>query len=427
MTRWIKADDIGEILQAGMTVFVAGATAEPREILQSLAARGERCAGVRFVSVSVPGVNRFDFSAFHPRAASTAFLATAENRESIATGRVDFIPLQYGAIYSLLEREMQIDAVLLQLPRVAGEETVCLGISADFTPAVLDKARLVIGEINQRQPVPADSPRMPLARLDYALACDRPVPTLARAVASDAVRSIGSHASELIGDGDCIQIGIGAIPDAVLGGLSGKNDLGIHSGMISDGVMVLAEAGNVTGSRKSLDTGRIVSGVTLGSQRLIDWAAAAPQLSVRPVGYTHDSGVIRRIDNFVSINSALEVDLFGQVNADMLEGRQLSGTGGAVDMMRGSALSRGGRSIIALSSTADGGKVSRIVAALAPHTAATALRTDVDYVVTEYGARRIRQLPVPARAMALIEIAHPDFRAQLRDQWDEMRRGRRPV
>lgn len=427
MTRWIKADDVGEILQAGMTVFVAGATAEPREILHSLAARGQRCAGVRFISVSLPGVNCFDFSAFHPRAASTAFLATAENRESIATGRVDFVPLQYGAIYSLLEREMQIDAVLLQLPRVAGEETVCLGISADFTPAVLDKARLVIGEINERQPVPADSPRMPLTRLDYALACDRPVPTLARAVASDAVRSIGSHASELIRDGDCIQIGIGAIPDAVLGGLSGKNDLGIHSGMISDGVMVLAEAGNVTGSRKSLDTGRIVSGVTLGSQRLIEWAAAASQLSVRPVGYTHDSGVIRRIDNFVSINSALEVDLFGQVNADMLGGRQLSGTGGAVDMMRGAVLSRGGRSIIALSSTADGGKVSRIVAALAPHTAATALRTDVDYVVTEYGARRIRQLPVPARAMALIEIAHPDFRAQLRDQWDEMRRARAPV
>ena len=427
MTRWIEADDVGEILQAGMTVFVAGATAEPLEILHSLAAPGERCAGVRFVSVSVPGVNCFDFSAFHARAASTAFLATAENRESIATGRVDFIPLQYGAIYSLLEREMQIDAVLLQLPRFAGEETVSLGISADFAPAVLDKARLVIGEINQRQPVPADSPRMPLARLDYALACDRPVPTLARAAVSDAVRSIGGHASELIRDGDCIQIGIDAIPDAVLGGLSGKNDLGIHSGMISDGVMVLAEAGNVTGSRKSLDTGRIVSGVTVGSQRLIDWAAAASQLSVRPVGYTHDSGVIRRIDNFVSINSALEVDLFGQVNADMLEGRQLSGTGGAVDMMRGAVLSRGGRSIIALSSTADGGKVSRIVAALAPHTATTALRTDVDYVVTEYGARRIRQLPVPARAMALIEIAHPDFRAQLRDQWDEMRRARAPV
>jgi 4-hydroxybutyrate CoA-transferase len=423
MTRWIKAEDVGEILQAGMTVFVAGATAEPREILQALASRGQRCAGVRFVSVSVPGINGVDFSAFHPQASSTAFLATAENRKSIAASRVDFIPLHYSAIYSYLEREMKIDAVLLQLPPAGSEGAVCLGISADFTPAVLDKAGLVIGEINQRQPAPTDSPRIPLARLDYAIACDRPVPALASAAISDAARLIGRHVSELIEDGDCIQIGIGAIPDAVMDCLSGKNDLGIHSGMISDGVMALVQAGNITGSRKSLDKGRIVSGVTLGSQRLIEWAGEAPQLSVRPVAYTHDSGVIRRIDNFVSINSALEVDLFGQVNADMLAGRQFSGTGGAVDMMRGAALSRGGRSIIALGATADGGKVSRIVAALASHTATTALRTDIDYVVTEYGARRIRHLPVMARAQALIEIAHPDFRAQLRDQWSESTRG----
>jgi 4-hydroxybutyrate CoA-transferase len=288
---------------------------------------------------------------------------------------------------------------------------------------VLGKARLVIGEINQRQPAPTDSPRIPLARLDYAIACDRPVPALASAAIGDAARLIGRHVSELIEDGDCIQIGIGAIPDAVMDCLSGKNDLGIHSGMISDRVMALVQAGNITGSRKSLDAGRIVSGVTLGSQRLIEWAGETPQLSVRPVGYTHDSGVIRRIDNFVSINSALEVDLFGQVNADMLGGRQFSGTGGAVDMMRGAALSRGGRSVIALGATADGGKVSRIVAALAPHTATTALRTDIDYVVTEYGARRIRHLPVMARAMALIEIAHPDFRARLRDQWSVLTRG----
>jgi 4-hydroxybutyrate CoA-transferase len=191
--------------------------------------------------------------------------------------------------------------------------------------------------------------------------------------------------------------------------------------MISDGVMALVQAGNITGRSKTLDTDKVVSGVTLGSQRLIQWAGEAPELAVRPVGYTHDSGVIRRIDNFVSINSALEVDLFGQVNSDMLGGRQVSGTGGAVDMMRGAALSRGGRSIIALSATASGGKISRIVAALTPHTATTALRTDIDYVVTEFGARRIRHLPVQARAEALIEIAHPNFHDQLRDEWNGMK------
>lgn len=414
MTRWLEAADVGDVLRPGMTVFVAGATAEPREILQALARRSECCAGVRFVSVSVPGINGTDFSSFHPQATSTAFLATAENRPSIAAGRVDFIPMHYSSIYRYLASELKVDAVLLQLPPADADGIYSVGISADFTPAVLDQAGLVIAEVNRQQPVPVDSPLLPQSRLDYAVACDRPVPTLAAAAISDVSRLIGQHVAALVQDGDCIQIGIGALPAAILSCLSGKNDLGIHSGMISDGVMSLAQAGNITGCRKSVDAGKIVSGVTLGSGYLLEWAGAAPQLAVRPVGYTHDSAVIRRIDNFVSINSALEIDLFGQVNADMLGGRQISGTGGAVDMMRGAALSRGGRSIIALNATADGGKVSRIVAALAPCNATTALRTDIDWVVTEYGARRIGHLPLAARAAALIEITHPDFRPALR-------------
>jgi 4-hydroxybutyrate CoA-transferase len=252
------------------------------------------------------------------------------------------------------------------------------------------------------------------------VACVRPVATLARADIDDLTVKIGCLVAELVNDGDCIQVGIGAIPDAALAALSDRNDLGIHSGMICDAVMALASAGNVNGSRKSIDRGQIVSGATLGSQELIDWAAAAQQLSVRPVGYTHDSGVIGQIENFVSINSALEVDLFGQVNADMLGGRQVSGSGGSVDMMRGAALSPGGRSVVALGSTAGGGKISRIVATLARNAATTALRTDIDFVVTEYGARRIRHLPVMERAAALIEIAHPDFRDSLRAEWSDL-------
>ena len=160
----------------------------------------------------------------------------------------------------------------------------------------------------------------------------------------------------------------------------------------------------------------------LGSEALIGWAASAPELMIRPVSYTHDPAVAGRINNFISINSALEVDLFGQVNAESIGGRQVSGPGGAVDMMRCAALSRGGKSIIALGATAAGGNISRIVTALGPGTAATTLRSDIDYVVTEFGARRIRHLPLMARAEALIGIAHPDFRARLRDEWKEMMR-----
>ena len=421
MTQWIKPGQVAGLLKPGMTVFVAGATAEPREILENLAVGNTACAGVRFVSVSIPGINGTDLSSLHPEARCTAFLVTAQTRESIAADRIDFIPMHYSAIYDFLKHEMKIDALLLQLPPAGTDGMTSLGISADFVPAVLDQAGLVIGEINTRQPAPADSQKLPFSRLDYALACDRPVPAFDSIEISDVARRIGQHVASLIDDGDCIQIGIGVIPHATLAGLSSKNDLGIHSGMITDAVMALARSGNITGRRKTLDSGKIVTGITLGSQNLIQWAGEAPELAIRPVGYTHDSRVIQGLDHFVSINSALQIDLFGQVNSDMLAGRQVSATGGAVDMMRGAALSTGGKSIIALSSTAGSGKVSRIVATLASQNATTALRTDIDYVVTEYGVRRIRYLPVKARAEALIEIAHPDFRDQLRDQWDDVK------
>ena len=421
MMQWIQAQDVAGLLRPGMTVFVAGATAEPREILRALSEHGESCAGVRFVSVSLPGINHVDFTSLNEKAQSTAFFATPENRQSIAAGRAEFVPMQYSAIYDYLQRDLPVDVALVQLPEPA-RDAVSLGISVDFLPSVLDKAGLLIGEINARQPTPAGAAEIPLSRLDYAVACERPVPTIAPAKINSAVNEIGRHVAALIRDGDCIQIGIGGIPGATMAALSERNDLGFHSGMITDGAMNLARAGNITGRMKAVDADLMVSGATLGSQELVEWAGNAQNLIFRPVGYTHDIEVLRRIDNFVSINSALEVDLFGQVNADMLGGRQISATGGSIDMMRGAALSAGGRSIIALKSTARGGTVSCIRSALSSGTATTALRTDVDYVVTEYGARQIRHLPLLARAAALIEIAHPDFRDSLQYQWKEMMR-----
>lgn len=420
MTRWIEADELAALLKPGMTVFVAGTTAEPREILESLRHHSERCAGVRFVSVSIPGINDFDFSELHPDGRSTAFFATPQNRASIQAGRTEFVPLQYSAIFDYLRDELKIDAVLAQFPPPQGE-SLSLGLCADFLPAVLDKSELVVGEINARQPVPVDSPSCPWNSIDFAIACDRPVPVIASQVGDDASAAIARHVAALIDDGDCLQIGIGAIPGAILAALQDKNDLGIHSGLISDGVMELADAGNITGQYKGRDQGKIVTGTILGGEALLEWAGGRANLAIRPVSYTHDVGLIRQIDNFVSINSAIEVDLFGQVNGDMLDGRQWSGTGGAVDMMRGAAMSRGGRSIIALRSSTRNGKRSRIVTALGKGTAATALRTDVDYVVTEFGACRIRNLSTATRAEALIEIAAPEFRDTLRHGWHALR------
>jgi 4-hydroxybutyrate CoA-transferase len=420
MKRWIEADQVAEFLEPGMTVFVAGATAEPREILAALANQSERCADVHFISVSIPGMNGFDFSTLHPEARSTAFFATPENRASIASGRTDFVPMQYSAIFEYLRRDLKIDAVLAQVPPARGDE-LSLGISADFLPAVLDKAGTVFAEVNERQPLPTDAPGWPADIIDYAIACDRPVPVFPGQKSDAVAVAVGRHVAKLINDGDCLQVGLGAIPAAVLDALTDKSDLGIHSGLIADGVMALARSGNITGRYKSQDPNKIVTCATLGSEALIEWAGSEPDLAIRAVDYTHDVGVIRQIDNFVSINSAVEVDLFGQVSADMLGGQQWTGPGGAVDMMRGAALSSGGRSIVAFKATTARGKKSRIVAALDRGTAATACRTDIDFVVTEYGARHVRHLSTAARADALIEIAAPESRDQLRDEWLALR------
>ena len=261
---------------------------------------------------------------------------------------------------------------------------------------------------------------MQVKRLDYALACDRELPVIPVPAASAQTDEIGALVAEEVEDGSCLQIGIGAIPNAVLSALGNKNDLGCHSGMISEGVMDLALSGNLNGVRKSIDTGKIVTGVVLGSDALLQWAGSSRELSIRPVSYTHDPAIISSNDRFISINSALEVDLSGRVNAESIAGRRVSGPGGAMDMIHGAAASKSGKSFIALNSTARSGQVSRIVAALNPENPVTVSNTDVDYIVTEFGARRIRGLSAEARARSLIEIAHPDFRQTLQDQWKEL-------
>jgi 4-hydroxybutyrate CoA-transferase len=225
--------------------------------------------------------------------------------------------------------------------------------------------------------------------------------------------AIGAVVANEVRDGDCLQTGIGAIPAAILARLGDKNDLGMHGGLIDDGGMRLIRNGNLTGARKEIDRGAHVTGMALGSAALLAWLADASEVVFRGADHTHEVGVIGQLSNFVSVNSAVEVDLYGQVNAEMAGGRQISGTGGAVDFMRGARASRGGRSIVAMQATARGGTLSRIVPRVE---LVTALRTDVDLVVTEYGVARLRDAPLLQRAQALIGIAAPQFRDQLREQ-----------
>ena len=307
--------------------------------------------------------------------------------------------------------------------RDAGNETYRHGFGLDSQSAALSWDPLVIAEINDQMPDGGSAPALPASQVDVGVHTSHPGQTLSIGVVTADVQAVANRVADMVQDGDCIQIGIGTLPVALLRALRTKNDLGIHSGMLADGMPELVDGGNANGRRKTIDTGQIVAGVPNGSQALYDWTDGRRDLIWKPISYTHDSAVIGQIDNFISINSGLQVDLFGQLNAETVKGRQISGTGGSVDFMRGAQRSLGGKSILAMAATAAGGKLSRIVSGFGPGAITTGLRTDIDYVVTEFGAAHLRDMPVHLRPGALIEIAAPQFRDQLRDDWRDMSRG----
>ena len=273
-------------------------------------------------------------------------------------------------------------------------------------------------------PRPARSYEVPYDRLDYVVETERPLVALATGDLPPEIHRIGAHVASLIEDGDTIQIGIGKVPAAVLAALRDRQGLGVHGGLVSDEVADLHEAGVLTGARKSHDRGTMVCTAALGGPRVYEWAGHCPDLRFAPVSYTHDIRVLGRIDNFVAINSVLAVDLFGQANAEMLAGRHVSGTGGLLDFVRGARLAKCGRSILALPSTASGGKTSRIVPPFSAGDVVSCPRADADVVVTEHGIARLRDKSVDERAAALIAIADPAFRRDLADQWEALRRKR---
>jgi len=398
--------NIADLLRPGMRVFVAGSSNEPTGLLEVLKA-AELPADLEFVQFPLAGYNRQDFTAWTPDCRFTTFFMTPHLKQA-DPDRLRFLPMQMRRVFDYVGRHT--DAALLQVARDR-DGRLRLGPNVDFAAAALDSASVVLAELNTAITAPAGCPPIDEARIDFLLTTERPLATLPVPEEDSAAEAIGALVAAEIRDGDCLQTGIGAIPAAILRRLESKNDLGLHGGLIDDGGMRLIENGNITGSNKAIDTGRHVTGMALGSPELLEWLAGRPDVEFRGADHTHETGVIGRLSGFVSVNSAVEVDLFGQINAEMAGGRQISGTGGSVDFMRAARVSPGGRSIVAMTATARGGSVSRIVPRVE---LVTALRTDVDMVLTEYGVARLREASLRERAEALIEIAAPGFRDELR-------------
>jgi 4-hydroxybutyrate CoA-transferase len=409
MPEKISAARLPDLLRPGMTVFVQGASGQPTALVDAIAAAPEASDGVHYVGCFIPGVNAIDPASFHATARLTSFFVFGDIARSHAAGKVRFLPLHYSGIWGYLAG-LEIDLALIQVTPPDRSGHCSLGVSVHFVPAVLDRVKMLVAEVNTAMPRPANSYEIPYDRLDYVVETDRPLVALATGGLPPESHRIGTHVAGLIDDGDTIQIGIGKVPTAVLASLRDRRELGLHGGLVSNEVADLHEAGVLTGARKSHDPGLMVCTAALGGPRVYDWAGRCPALRFAPVSYTHDVRVISRIDNFVAINSVLSIDLTGQANAEMLGGRQVSGAGGLPDFVRGARLAKGGRAILALPSTA-GGKSSRIVPRLGECDAVSCPRADADIVVTEHGVARLRDK----------SVADPAFRDGLVDRWAALR------
>jgi acyl-CoA hydrolase len=418
MQKQAKARDILNLLSPGMRVFVHAGASLPRDLLDALSAEPERARGVEFVGAFIPGVNTFDFAALAPDARMVTTFGGGFHRKSPARERIHVLPKGYMSFVRYLTHQ-EFDLAILHLAPPGADGRLSFGINQDFIPLAVPRARKLAAFVNRAMPDIRGEPGPRLSDLALTVDLDTPLPEYPVGAPSPEIAAIAHHAATLINDGDTIQIGIGKVQSAIVRALHAHRDIGVHSGMIDETVVELAEKGVITGREKDFDRETIVTGMVFGTRDTYEFCTH-PQIKFRAAEYTHAPKVLGEIAHFVAINSAVEIDLFGQTNAELVHGGMVSGSGGFHDFMIGARLSPHGRSIVALPST--GGGASRIVARLCEPGLVTGLRSDADIFVTEHGVAKVRDLAQDARAEALIQIAAPEHRGALMDQWREMRK-----
>ena len=342
------------------------------------------------------------------------------SRQALLDQKADFIPCYFKDVPAMLGEAFPVDVAVVSVSNPDNEGYCSFGVSCDYAKAATQKAKTVIAEINEMTPHTFGvQNKIHVSEIDYIVPCAYNLPEIPNPTIGEVEKNIGKHCASLIKDGATLQLGIGAIPDAVLMFLGDKRDLGIHTEMFSDGVVDLVEEGVINNAKKTLHRGKFVSTFIMGTRKVYNFIDNNPNVCLYPVDYVNDPWVIGQNDNMVSINSCIEVDLMGQVASETLGLKQFSGTGGQVDFVRGAALSKGGISIMAMPSTAAKGKASRIVPLLTEGAAVTTPRNDVDYIVTEYGIAKMKGKTLRERAQNLIAIAHPDFRAGLEEAFEK--------
>lgn len=413
--RMVSAQEAVRLIQSGNRVILGHACGEPQLLPAAMTDRAGELFNVEVVHMVAMGKAPYAQPGMEDHFRHNSLFVGAATRNAVREGRGDYTPCFISEIPGLFSKPiLPLDVAMVTVTPPDRHGYCSLGISVDYTYQAVKSASLVLAEVNPNMPRTYGNSFIHVKEIDYFVDCDLPVLELAPSEIGPVEKEIGRNVASLIPDGATLQLGIGAIPDAVLHFLTEKNDLGIHTEMFSDGVIALVEAGNINGRLKTLHPGKMVATFLMGSRTFYPWVNEHPMIEMYPEDYVNDPFVIAQNDNMVSINSALQVDVLGQVAADTLGPTQFSGVGGQVDFIRGAARSKGGKSIIAFPSTAAKGRISRIQAVLDIGAAVTTSRHDIDYVVTECGIAALKGKTVRQRIDELIQIAHPDFRAQLK-------------
>ena len=411
-SRLTTAEEAVTHIKSGDRVVLGHAAGEPTWLTDAMVRNAAAYRGVEIDHMLVLGACAYCQPEYAENFRHNALFVSPPARKAVESGLADFTPTFFYRAPQLFETTLPVDVALIQVTPPDENGMCSLGISVDYTLAAVKNAKTVIAQVNSRMPRTCGGGSISVEEIDVFVEHDAPILELTPPVIGPVEEAIGRNCASLINDGDTLQLGIGAIPDAVLSFLRHKKNLGIHSEMFSDGVVDLMERGVINNSRKTLHHGVSVANFLMGTKRLYDFIDNNPQVEIYPVEHVNNPVIIAQNDNMVCINSCVQVDLMGQVVSESIGLKQISGVGGQVDFVRGAAMSKNGRSIMAMPSTVKG-KASKIVPVLDEGSAVTTSRNDVDYVVTEYGVAHLTGRTLRQRARALIEIAHPNFRQEL--------------
>ncbi len=415
-SKCVTAEEALKHVKSGDRVGVGHALAEPTYLLEEMVRLKDNYRDVEITGL-VPGKAPYAGEGLYDHFKSKMLFLGTPTRKAVERGEGEFVPCFFKDAPRTYRELMTIDVALVTVTPPDKHGYCSLGISCDFTKTFADNAKIVIAQVNSYMPRTHGDNFVHVSDIDFLVEHDEELVELAPPKIGEVESSIGKYVASMVNDGDCLQLGIGAIPDAALQFMTDKKDLGIHSEMISDGVMNLMESGNITNKRKNLHTGKSVVTFLMGTRKLYDYVDDNPSFLMYPVDYVNDPRTVMLNDNMVCINSCIEIDLQGQVVSSSIGLRQFSGVGGQVDFVRGALWSKNGRNIIAMPSTVKG-KKSKIAPFITEGSSVTTSINDVDIIVTEYGIARLAAKSLQERARELINIAHPDFRGELAEEYE---------